>query len=185
MKNTDLRNLIIILLGFTAFPISGQELTTWDIDSIGTLKAHEILDAKRTNEVLIFNSGCVGCEVLYELCSCSDGHMKAYLIWRENHKTWLCQVNCCAEIETTELNSNIWNDLQLNKDRIFKSDFKEDYFTSHYGFWNLKVLPTFPKELRIYDYYFDEGYKYQNYNEKQYANEFRKILQKSISENGK
>ena len=98
----------------------------------------------------------------------------------------MTQLNCCGNSDTRELNdSNLWDELSINKDRIFNSEFKEDYINVHNEFWYLKVLPTFPKEIRIYDYYFEEDHKYQNYNKKQYANEFRKILQKSIRENGK
>ncbi len=179
-----LRSLIIILLTIITYPANGQELTTWNVDSIGTSMAKELLEAKRTKEVLVFNSGCVGCEVIDDDCPCSDGYSMTYLIWKEQNKTWLTQLNCCANTETREFKDpNLWNELTINKDRIFSSEFKKDYIVSHVEFWYLKVLPTFPKELRIYDYYFDEGYAYRDYNKQQYANEFRKVLQKSIREN--
>lgn len=180
-----MRNLVFILFAITAIPVFCQELTTWDVDSIGTLAANELLKADRANEVLILSSGCVGCEVIDDSCSCLDGYSITYLIWKENAKIWLTHVNCCADTETTELkDSGLWEELTLNKNRIFSSKFKEDYVTIHNGFWYLKVLPTFPNELQIYDYYFEEGHKFHIENKSQYAREFLKIIQKAIIENG-
>lgn len=179
-----MRTLIIIVLSIIVFPTFGQKLAQWDIDSIGTLMATELLVNERTKEVFIFNSGCIGCEVINDQCSCFGGDSITYLIWKENNKVWLTELNCCAEAQTRELNdSKIWNEFTSNKERIFKSKFKEDYITVHNQYWYLKVLPTFPTELRIYDYYFEEDHKFQAHNKMQYANEFRKILQKSIREN--
>lgn len=178
-----MRITILVIAMIIVFPSFGQEFTTWQVDSIATIKANELLDENRTNEVLIFNSGCIGCEVLDEDCPCYDGYSMTYLIWEEESKVWFTQYDCCAHSETVELKpSYIWKEFQSNKKRIFKSKFKEDYFSIHNFFYYLKVLPNSQKKLRIYEHYFEDGHKFQNHNKKQYADEFRRNLQKALSE---
>jgi len=161
-----MRPLTFILLAMVTLPSYAQQLTTRDVDSIATVIADQLIASKRADEVLVFNSGCIGCVRVNNECSCGDGYTITYLMWKEQNKTWLTQLNCCAHEQSIELNdSTIWGELSLNKNRIFNSKFNEDYISSHYRYWHIKILPTFPTELRMYDYYFAKNYKYQKHNE--------------------
>lgn len=178
-----MRNVIIAVLSVSAFQVFGQELTTWEVDSIGTLMANELLLSQRTNEVAVASSGCVGCEVVGD-CSCFDGYSTTYLLWEEKSKIWLTSVNCCKDVVTTELkNTDVWNDLKVNRTKIFGSKFKEDYIAIHHYFWLIKVLPNLPTELRTYDYYFEDYHKHHAWNKRRYAYEFRNSFFEAIRQN--
>lgn len=174
--------IFFFLCYLTGFP---QDTTTEDVDSLATARALEILNSKRTSEVLIFNNGCVGCEVLNELCECFDGYSKTYLIWLEDNNTMVERIDCCLEFEIKQLKNNeIWQELQDNKNSIFNSEFNEDYFTSHFRFWYLELLPTIEGKHRIFDYYFDEGYEYKHHNSAQPSNLFKRRLVTTLRELG-
>lgn len=178
-----MRYLSAIFLFFTSLTSFSQEVTTWDVDSLATHRAQEILNSNRTSEVLIFSMGCIGCEVLFELCECFDGYSKTYLIWIEENITKVERVDCCLEIESKQLSNNkIWRELQDNKNLIFNSEYKEDYLTSHYSFWKFELKPTLEGKHQIFDYYFDDAYEFREHNSSQASNFFRKKLLAELQE---
>ena len=169
-----MRYLSVLLLLCTYLSCNAQESTTWDVDSLAKRRAQEILATNRTSDILVFNEGCIGCEVMYQLCECSDGYSNAYLIWQEGDTTMVERIDCCLQTYTKQLSDNkIWEALQSNKKAIFNSAYETEYDASHYSFWYLQLLPSMDRKHQIFDVYFDEKQSYQPNNSSQPSNLFR------------
>lgn len=174
-----LKIILTIQVGITF----GQNITTWSLDSLAVLLANDLIESNQTNEVLIFQNGCIGCEVGNADCECFDGYSLVYLIWAADGKIWSTRINCCLKTEKNEFpNQKLWNEFEMHRQNIFTSRFKADVDWSHYGFWYLRSMPNHPQRLQIFDYYLDDDSPYQANNREQAANQFRQKLQESLNE---
>lgn len=176
-----MKGILMTLLATINLSALGQDVTTWTLDSFAVSIADDLIESHRTDEVLIFQSGCIGCEVLDDKCECFDGHSFVYLIWLADEKIWSTEINCCLNIDEKELyDINLWKYFLANKHDIFDSVFKADIYWSHYDFWFLRSIPSHPKRLQYFNFHLDDQNPFVNTNKLHAANRFRINLQKEI-----
>jgi len=171
--------VVLLLLFSTINTLIGQEMTFKQLDSIKTKKIDDILVNKSIKQILIFEKGCVGCEVINpDMCECNFGYRSIYLIWETPNGSNILEFNCCGELKTRSIDiSSIWEDLKLNGQKYFSSEFKTEFYTSHYTFYNLELVNRSDKQkIDFYSYYFDSDNEYLQQNKAQPANRLKNRL---------
>jgi hypothetical protein len=185
MKITFRNMSLITSLIIMSFISYGQNLTFDKIDDLANSKANELLHSKNIDKVLIYSSGCVGCErISLNECECNLGFKRTYLLWKESNAFKILKIDCCQVYESMNINlDDLWNSLNKNTLEIFNSKFQSEFEIVHYSFTDIKLIEDSKiLESDIKDYYFDESNRYYIENKKQPINEFQKLVSMKINE---
>jgi len=166
-----------------AIKVSSQDRTFDEIDKIAESNAKKLLSDKKTEQVLIYSTGCIGCDIIAN-CTCEFGDKETYLIWTESEKTFIQSIDCCYISLKKEVNlDEVLNFLNLNSKNIFDSKFQSDYMTVHHSFDKISLITNKrTKTVELFNYYFDSENKYSGENNKQKALRFKNLLIKRIKQ---
>ncbi|WP_266204151.1 hypothetical protein [Pontibacter kalidii] len=173
----------IFLLILSAGYAHGQEIIHLNIDSIAEAQSKHLITEKKAEQVLIYESGCLGCEFLREVdCNCEDSGSDIYLIWAEGGKYFTKRIGCCIEDVVKEFsNPTLFKEILSNKSKIFGSQFKTEYEEIHHGFEKLTLVSADRKqEIYIEDFLFAKDNKYREHNLKQPAKVYTDKLSKEF-----
>ena len=159
--------------------VIAQEYSLHEADSIALSDAIKVVNSSQVDSAFVYSSGCIGCEVIGDDCSCSYGFVNVYLFYKAENGTQVNLYSCCKIGEKISVKEFPWSDISKQGDKIFHSEFNSTYLASHYDFMTLKLITSASvREINLYDYYFDEENPHKQKNELQQARK----LQKQISE---
>jgi hypothetical protein len=153
-----------------------------NVDSLVTTQAKELITNKKVKQVLIYQSGCIGCEILREKnCGCYDDGA-AYMMWKEGSEYFKKKVVCCVKDEVHRFdNSNLYESIFKDSIAVFSSKFKTDYEEIHHGFSKITLVTADNKqEVYMEDFLFAQDNKYRQSNLKQTAKIYSGKLQEEL-----
>ena len=148
------------------------------MDSLANVYGLELLKHDDISQVLIYQTGCIGCEIIDD-CDCQNKSKISILLWQDSGRSYMKRIDCCG-MQTNELTDlkGIWRELKGNKRQIFKSEFKWDIEEVHHSFYEIQLLEDNSiQKIQMADYYFNDYNKYQSWNSKQAARKFQLLIQ--------
>jgi len=160
---------------------NAQERTFQTVDSSVNSYAQNLLINTAADKVLIYKTGCIGCEIIGE-CSCKIGSIRSFLIWKEANGSYVKEINCCetSDRKETDLDA-VWRELEAKEEIIFGSEFKVEKENVHYDFYEVKLMKKgSEKEIKMADFYFNDDNKYREHNSQQAAREFQKLIELTL-----
>lgn len=120
---------ILLLVSFYTITLKSAEGQDKGFDVYERIEAAKVeLTANKVDTFLIYTTGCVGCEILYEKgheppCECVSEGVNARIIWRVDGKNYLKQISCCKETITTLENlPDVFLFYENNKSRLQKTE---------------------------------------------------------------
>ena len=173
-----MRNYLLISLFIMLYSISNaQDRTFESVNMQAHSYALDLLKNEETEKILIYKTGCIGCPILNE-CKCSSGTIKSFLFWKEANKSYVIEINCCETTEKKETDIGaVWQELETNQEAIYNSKFKGKKKSSHYDFYEVKVISKeSSQKIEMSDFYFDDDNKYHKQNSRQAARKFQKLI---------
>lgn len=173
--------LLFMLLIYTGYAHS-QERVYLDVDSAATAQAKELIASKKATQVVVYQSGCVGCEVLREVdCGCDDD-ATAYLIWKEDSAYFKKKIGCCVNDEVIPFdNAALYENLVKDSTSVFSSKFKTDYEEIHHSYRKIVLFSTSGKrEVYMGEFLFAQDNKYRQPNLKQAAKAYSDKLEAEL-----
>lgn len=173
MKNYLLITMLIICYGIS----NAQERTFQIINGLAHSYAQDLLKNTETDKILIYKTGCIGCTIVDE-CSCDIGTVKSFLFWKETHKSYVMEINCCETSEKKETYLGaVWLELETNEEAIYNSKFKGEKINGHYDFYEVKLISKVSSQkIKMSDFYFDHDNKYHKQNSIQAARKFQNLI---------
>lgn len=174
--------LLLFMLLISSGYVYSQKRVYLDVDSAATAQAKEIIASKKTMHVVVYQSGCVGCEVLREVdCGCDDD-ATAYLIWKEDSAYFKKKVGCCVKDEILPFgNAALYENLVKDSTSVFSSRFKSDYVEIHHSYRKIMLFSTGSKsEVYMEEFLFAQDNKYKQSNLKQAAKAYSDMLENEL-----
>lgn len=171
----------ILLLSFGH--ANAQKITHLNVDSLAAAQAKQLITEKEVEQVLSYESGCLGCVYLREVaCNCEDNGLNIHLVWVEGQKYFTKEIGCCVNDEVKEFGDPVlYKDLVSNKGEIFNSEFKAEYEEMHHGYNKLTLFSASGKqEVYMEDFLFAQDNEYKEHNLKQPAKVFSDKLSKEL-----
>ncbi|NEM98955.1 hypothetical protein [Pontibacter burrus] len=159
-----------------------QKRAYLDVDSVVTVQAQELIESKKAMHVIVYQSGCVGCEVLREVdCNCDDD-ATAYLIWKEDSAYFKKKVGCCVKDEILPFgNAALYENLVKDSTSVFSSKFKSDYVEIHHSYRKIMLFSTGEeREVYMEEFLFAKDNKYKQLNLKQAAKAYSDKLESEL-----
>jgi hypothetical protein len=95
------QTLIIILI---AIEVATGQNERFDVyEKIEAAK--QVLITTNIDTFLVYTTGCVGCEILYDegkepTCACENESLEAKIVWHAAGRSYMKTINCCNETET-------------------------------------------------------------------------------------
>ena len=179
MKNFLIPIMLLIVSGIS----NAQERTFETVDSLVNSYAQELLNNTNADNVLIYKTGCIGCEIIGD-CSCEIGSIKSYIFWKECDKSYVKEIGCCEISDKIEKDLDaVWRELDSKEEAIFDSKFETDKENAHYDFYEVKLIKKeSAQEIKMSDFYFTADNKYQEQNSIQAARKFQKLIESILGE---
>ena len=181
LPSISMKNTLVLLFMILCRGVLAQEFSLDEADSIALSDAIKTVNSSQVDSAFIYSSGCIGCEVIGDDCSCSYGFVNVYLFYKAENGTQVNLYSCCGTGEKINIKDFPWSDISKQGDKIFHSEFNSTYLTVHNDFMNLKLITLDGvREINLYDYYFDEENPHKQKNELQPARKLQKQLSESI-----
>lgn len=156
-----------------------------NVDSLATAQAKELITDKKVKQVLIYQRGCIGCEILRESdCGCDDDGT-AYIIWKERSEYFKKEIGCCVKAEILSFeNENLFESLVNHRIAVFSSKFKTDYEEIHHRFSKITLVTANNKQdVYMENFLFADGNKHRQSNLKQTAKAYSDKLEEELFKN--
>ncbi|MEQ8546339.1 MAG: hypothetical protein RIC03_00420 [Cyclobacteriaceae bacterium] len=171
--------LTFIYITSIAFTSLGQ-IGVYELDSLGTRFAEDLIDNELTESAIVYISGCYGCHSL-DNCQCDGGLADLHIIWADK-KPKIKKITCCSIFYAKNFaDLNVLNLLKEDSNTIFSSDFKFEYLQTHSDFEIIKLVTKDSIEtIKLKSEFFDLENKYRKANLEQPAKVFLEELKKAI-----
>lgn len=171
--------LTLIYITSIAFTSYGQ-IGVYELDSLGTRLAQDLVDNRLTESAIVYVSGCTGCYSL-DNCQCDGGLADLYIIW-DNNQTKIKKLTCCSIFYGKNFEDlNLLNKMTKEPMPIFTSAFKFEYIRAHRDFEKIKLVTKNSIEtINLESEFFNKENKYRKTNLEQPAKIFLEKIKKAV-----